>query len=130
MSRLFDEDQTPPSLRAQKCGACGFIRFPPNPYGCEQCGATDGAVTDCRLRGEGKLRAFATTYHASRKDQEVPYTVASIELVDGPVIRVMMAEPTDAELAVGVSVRSILNSAAKDGASDGDQLRFTLAAAS
>lgn len=54
------------------------------------------------------MRAFVTTHHGSRKDIAVPFTVASIALNDGPIVRAVMIEATDASLNVGDTVHSVL----------------------
>lgn len=99
MARLFVEGDGPPRLRGQKCRMCGRVAFPPNPYGCEKCGAPGDMLEDHALAGTGRIVAFATTAHANRPDLEVPYTVASIALDDGPVIRSLMSDGTGSSLA-------------------------------
>ena len=70
-------------LRMQKCQNCGYIRFPPSLI-CPQCHSMD---TDwIKLRGKGKIYSFViyrTPYHPSYTD-DIPYTVAIIQLDEGP----------------------------------------------
>jgi len=120
MTSLFLEGTTPPRLRGQKCSVCNRVAFPPNPYGCEMCGAPVSALTEQPLTGEGHLKAFATTFLAPRKDMEAPFTVASIALKDGPVIRALMTTPTSETLNVGDAVQSVLVTK-----SEKPELRFT-----
>lgn len=122
MDRLFLEGATPPRLRGQKCTVCNHVAFPPNPYGCEVCGAPKLALAEHPLAGEGRLKAFATTFIAPRKEMELPFTVASIALKDGLVIRALMAAPTDETLNIGDAVQSVLVTK-----NAGPELRFTLA---
>ena len=120
MKELFLDDVISPRLLGQKCGCCAAVAFPPNPHGCESCGATPERLFDHPLDGYGQLRAFATTHLSSRKDLKAPFTVAVIALDGGPVIRALMTAPTDEGLSVGAAVRAKIVSL-EDG---GRQLRF------
>jgi uncharacterized OB-fold protein len=120
---LFLADTTPPSLRGQRCGVCGALAFPPNPYGCEKCGATADLLTDQALTGRGRLRAFATTTVPPRKDMPAPFTVASIGLVDGPVVRALLTTPTDESLRIGDEVQAVLVSISTENGAQ-TELRF------
>ena len=124
MNRLYVGGLPQPSLCGQCCKSCGRISFPPNPFGCEQCGAPPTQLEDRTLKGEGRLEAFATTFHANRKDMKVPYTVASIRLADGPVIRALMVQQTDEGLSVGQTVRAVLTTPGPEGSDADPQLRF------
>jgi len=124
MNDLYLDGATPPPLRGQKCSACHAVAFPPNPYGCETCGAPASALAEHPLEGRGQLRAFATTFVPPRKDMAAPFTVASIALKDGPVVRALMTVPTDDSLRIGGAVRSVL---VADGSAESGprmQLRF------
>lgn len=122
MNELFLDATTPPSLRGQACAACSEVSFPPNPHGCETCGATASELSEFPLAGRGRLRAFATTYLPPRKDVDAPFTVAVIALEAGPVIRALMVDPTAEALKVGDAVRARIVTGG-DGAR---QLRFEL----
>ncbi|KAB7594499.1 hypothetical protein ET532_013700 [Verminephrobacter sp. Larva24] len=43
---LYQEESAPrpPSLRGMRCDACGYVFFPPQNLGCEQCGTTGSAL--------------------------------------------------------------------------------------
>ena len=70
-------------LRMQKCHNCGYIRFPPSLV-CPQCHSMDSEWE--KLSGQGKIYSFVTyrmSYHPSY-DDDIPYTVAIIQLAEGP----------------------------------------------
>jgi uncharacterized OB-fold protein len=123
MAQLFIEDSTPPALRGQRCGICDAVAFPPNPYGCEKCGAPATKLIDQALAGRGRLRAFATTFIPPRKDMPAPFTVASIALADGPVVRALLTSPTDESLSIGDEVQAVLVSIPTENGAQ-TQLRF------
>lgn len=120
MAELFVAGDNPPRLKGQRCGNCGRIAFPPNPYGCESCGASGVALHEQLLKGNGRLLAFVTTHHAPQRYISVPFTVASIALEDGVVIRALMGSPVDAGLHVGDPVEAIIVEIPEQG----HQLRF------
>ncbi len=108
VQKLFEQEGASTHLRGQRCGRCGRVSFPPNPYGCESCGTFGEDVADMRLPGKGRLLAFVTTNHANQRDIPVPYTVASIALESGPVIRALMNTPTDEGLKINDAVEAVL----------------------
>ena len=120
-----------PSLNGGKCRACGYIFFPPQRYGCESCGAPPEKLDATQLSGRGRLYSYATVHLHQGKDIETPFTVGLILLDDGPAIRSILTNRTDAGLAVGDRMASVLVAAGID--SDGDdlvELRFAKAQAS
>lgn len=81
------------------------------------------------LTGKGRLLAFVTTHNANQRDIAVPYTVASIALDDGPVIRALMTGPSDAGLEVDDSVEAVIISRESTPGVQSLQLRFKHAGA-
>lgn len=70
-------------LVAQKCPRCGYLRWPPGPL-CPECQTEGGDWTE--VRPTGTLWSFAT-YHRALDPafaDDLPYTVALVELDDGP----------------------------------------------
>jgi uncharacterized OB-fold protein len=123
---LYPAQGSRPPLYGQRCSACGRVAFPPNPYGCEVCGAEAESLATQELAGSGTLRAFATVHlHPGMGGIQAPFTVASIALDDGPAVRATLTCPTDEGLSVGDRVHSVLVSQGTD--SEGNEtveLRF------
>jgi uncharacterized OB-fold protein len=105
---LYAAEGTSPTLHGQRCGGCGHVTFPPNPYGCDACGAEPASLEACELTGAGRLAAFATVHLHPGKGIEAPFTIGTVELDDGPAVRVTLTTATDEGLAVGDRVRSVL----------------------
>jgi uncharacterized protein len=119
-----------PVLNGGKCRACGYVFFPPQRYGCESCGALPEKLEAAELRGRGRLHSYATVHLHQGKDIEAPFTVGLIVLDDGPAIRSMLTERSDAGLAIGDRMASVLVAAGTD--PDGNEmveLRFARAEA-
>jgi uncharacterized protein len=103
-----------PVLNGGQCRACGYVFFPPQRYGCESCGAPPERLEAVELRGRGRLHSYATVHLYQGKDIEAPFTVGLIVLDDGPAIRSMLTERTDAGFAIGDRMASVLVTAGTD----------------
>jgi uncharacterized OB-fold protein len=69
-------------LRAQRCSACGRLRYPPRPT-CPQCGSTE--LEWQRLSGRGKVYTYAISHQAVHPalNGRVPFTTLIVELDEG-----------------------------------------------
>ncbi len=103
-----------PSLSGGKCRSCGYVFFPPQRYGCESCGAPPEKLEAVKLGGRGRLHSYATVHFHQGKDIEAPFTIGMIVLDDGPAIRSTLTGCTDAGLAVGDRMNSVLVAAGTD----------------
>lgn len=124
MSALHVKQDGPLSLKGQKCLRCGRVSFPSNPYGCESCGAFGPDIEDELLVGRGVILAFVTVNRAIRPNVGVPYTVISVALEGGPVIRALIADPADTDLQVGDAVEAELVAPATPEQGEAQQVRF------
>lgn|SRR5271156_4417528 len=114
-AELYSPDSTGvPSLNGGKCRACGYVFFPPQRYGCESCGAAPEKLDSVQLAGRGRLHSYATVHLYQGKDIEAPFAVGLIVLDDGPAIRSMLTNRTDAGLAIGDRMASLLVAAGTD----------------
>ena len=112
-SDLYSE-AAEPALRGGRCRVCGYVFFPPQWYGCEVCGAGIEQLEAKALVGRGTLSSFATVRLHQGKGIEAPFTVGVIVLDDGPAIRAVLTEKTDAGLKIGDVMRAVLVAAADD----------------
>lgn len=103
-----------PSLNCGKCRVCGYVFFPPQRYGCESCGAPPEKLDAVQLLGRGRLHSYATVHLHQGRDIEAPFTIGLIVLDDGPAIRSLLTERTDAGLAIGDRMASVLVAAGAD----------------
>jgi uncharacterized OB-fold protein len=88
-------------LLLQRCGDCGQPRFPPLPS-CPLCAS--GATDIVEASGRGVVYSFVTAHVPVSPGYEgpLPYTVATVELAEGP--RVLGRVDPPAPLAVGAAV--------------------------
>jgi uncharacterized OB-fold protein len=78
-----------PALLGGQC-RCGYIFFPMQRYGCERCGSIE--VAPRALSGSGTLLASARVHLHAGKNRQAPFTVGSIALVDGPIVRTILID--------------------------------------
>jgi uncharacterized protein len=90
----------------QACIKCGYLRWPPGPL-CNECLSSDAEWKE--ISPTGTLWSYAVYHRAMnpRFKNEIPYTVALVELDDGPRMYGRLVGNT-ANVAVGVSVRAVL----------------------
>jgi hypothetical protein len=91
-------------LAMQKCDACGYVRWPPEPL-CPQCLTAGGRWTDLPTTGAvWSVAIYEHAYHPAFRD-EVPYACALVELDAGPRLigRVVGAPPDEIEIGERVS---------------------------
>lgn len=93
-----------PALLGGAC-ACGHVFFPLQTYGCERCGGTD--LQPRALTGAGRLLASARVHLHAGKGREAPFTVGSLRLGDGPIIRTLI-EGDGARLRPGAAMVGVL----------------------
>ena len=111
---LYPPSGEQPPLLGQHCTACGRVAFPPNPYGCEACGAEPDSLEPRELAGRGSLAAFATVHLHVGKGIEAPFTVGVVVLDDGPALRATLTCRSDEGLSIGDRVESVLVSQGTD----------------
>src|SRR5581483_890442 len=78
-------------LRAQRCGACGHLRWPPSVL-CPACLAEGGEWV--RLSGRGTVWSFIVVHRPQHPAffGDVPYNVAVVELEEGPRLHANVVE--------------------------------------
>ncbi len=114
----------PPVIVGQVCQACGRRSFPPDPYGCEACGATADRLTPTELVATGVIHAVATVHRHHHPRPETPFTVATIVLDDGITLKgVLQGDPATATVGARVRAVTVPWDTAEDGAEVVD-LRF------
>jgi len=79
-------------LLGNRC-LCGYVFFPPQAYGCQRCGGTD--LMSAPLRGTGTLLASALVHVHARPGRIAPFTIGTIRLDDGPILRALLYPQQD-----------------------------------
>ena len=86
----------------QRCEACGRPRFPPMPS-CPWCASR--RVVTFEATGRGAIYSFATAHQPVSPGYSgpVPYTVATVELEDGPRVLGRVDPPEGARIGAAVA---------------------------
>ena len=94
----------------QRCLNCGEVRCPPLPA-CANCGSTDFA--EGQSCGRGVLYSWIGVHRAvgTIRPEEVPVTIATVELEEGPRMLTNIVDSEPAELSVGQRVSLVFDQA-------------------
>jgi uncharacterized OB-fold protein len=89
-------------LRIQKCGACGALQHPPEPF-CSTCGGDrqEWIVS----KGTGHVFSFVVYHEPKIPGFAYPYVVALVELEEGTRVVANVEGINPADVRIGLSVR-------------------------
>lgn len=90
-------------LLGVECAQCHHRWFPPLYFGCEQCGAYGEDLVPRDLSSNGRILSFTTV----PEPEGGTFTLAQLELDDGPAIRAIIDEPGPEDLNIGDSIEAI-----------------------
>lgn len=114
-----------PSLKGATC-MCGNVFFPYQDFGCESCGRQGVDIRPSALSGTGRILSLAKVHLHAGKGRQAPFTIAMIELDDGPTIRTLLAAESEADAAPGSKVVAKLAQVTTGGDTEVLDLRFAL----
>ena len=107
-------------LRSQRYGMVGEVCphcehkiFPPRDI-CPECG--QDARTHFHFSGRGKLYSYTTLYDApAGHEEQAPYTVALVELEEGPLVTAQITDLGEDELEIGMPVEMVTRKLRSEG---------------
>jgi len=92
-------------LMGEVCETCGAKIFPPRDI-CPACEAP--AKTPFALSGRGEVYSFSTVYHPPEGFEEFsPYTVALVQLEEGPMVTAQLTDVDAEEVEIGMAVEMV-----------------------
>jgi len=97
----FWEAQRNRELRLQRCSECGVFRFPVTPM-CPECRSFDFEWTLCS--GRGTVYSYTVVRHQTHPAFPVPYTMALVELAEGPRLVAQLRGAPESGVSVGAPV--------------------------
>ena len=101
------------ALVGEVCPHCDAKLFPPRDI-CTECG--QDAKTEYAFSGRGEVYSYTTIYDApAGYEASVPYTVALVKLVEGPVITAQLTDLGDDEVKIGMPVEMVTRRLRQDG---------------
>jgi uncharacterized OB-fold protein len=95
-----------PTLLAH-CKLCGTYTFPPNAYGCRECGADGEHLARVPSPATPVLRNFITLHGDVAPGLTPPVVVGEVELAPGVVEEVLIAVADESLLALGMPMEAI-----------------------
>ena len=78
-------------VSASRCMGCGRVCTPPEPFGCEQCGALPGSFEAIEVELAGVVHSTATVHRHHRPEPPTPFTVVEVVLDAGPALKGVLA---------------------------------------
>jgi hypothetical protein len=101
------------NLVGSSCPACKSRYFPPREV-CPACGGEIG--TPFQFSGRGQVYSFTTIYEApSGFDEEAPYTVALVQLEEGPLVTAQLTDLGEDKPEIGMRVEMVTRRLRSDG---------------
>jgi len=92
-------------LKIQKCGSCGFVRFPPS-FICPRCHSMETEWINAS--GKGSVYTFTVNHVAFHPafQEDLPYVVAVVKLDEGPhmLTNIVGCEPANVRCDMPVEI--------------------------
>jgi len=104
------------NLQASKCGTCQAMHFPPREV-CPTCRrASIGKMTAVNLSGRGRILEWTLVRKpAPGYELQVPYAVALVQTVEGPIVTGQVVDARPEDIAAGAAVRAVFRRLGADG---------------
>jgi len=91
-------------LEGTMCSNCSEHFFPPRKL-CPNC-RRQGKIEKAMMKGTGKIHSYTTIHVPLEGFEEIaPYTMAIIELDEGPKLTAMLCDVTPDEVSIGMPVQ-------------------------
>jgi hypothetical protein len=101
------------SLVGEVCNKCGAKLFPPRDV-CPEC--SKPAYEPYTFSGNGSVYSYSTIYQAPKGYEDlVPYTVALIELNEGPLVAAQLTDMDREEIEIGMPVEMVTRKLREEG---------------
>ena len=95
------------------CNECGSKLFPPRDV-CPECAKP--AYEPFTFSGNGRVYSYSTVYQAPAGFEEfVPYTVALVELDEGPLVTGQLTDADQDEIEIGMPVEMVTRKLREEG---------------
>lgn len=104
ISKPFWEAAKKHKLVLQKCGKCGTYQWYPKPW-CIECGSRDLKWTE--VSGRGTVYSYTIIHHTKANPaftEDAPFSIAAVELDEGPRMYGNLVGCPPGELKIGMRV--------------------------
>lgn len=101
------------ALAGEVCPHCEAKIFPPRDV-CLECGKE--AKTAFNFSGRGKVYSYTTIYEPpAGYEEQAPYTVAIVELDEGPMVTAQLTDLEEHKVEIGMPVEMVTRKLRQDG---------------
>jgi scaffold protein (connect acetoacetyl-CoA thiolase and HMG-CoA synthase) len=118
IARFWRETPKRYNLGGSKCTNCGTVYFPPRAV-CPACTSHRQSIEKMvafPLTGEGEVYSFTVVHDAAEGfEMQVPYVVALVKTVEGPILTGQIVDVDPAEVAIGLKVRATFRKLREEG---------------
>ena len=118
IARFWRETPRRYNLGGSKCTTCGTVYFPPRSV-CPRCTHHRQSIEKMvghQLSGDGEVLSFTVVHDpAEGFEMQVPYVVALVKTVEGPVLTGQVVEVDPAEVKIGLKVRATFRKLREEG---------------
>ncbi len=118
IARFWRETPRRYNLGGSKCTVCGSVYFPPRLV-CPTCThhrQSIGKMVPFQLSGDGEVYAFTIVHDpAEGFEMQVPYVVALVRTVEGPVLTGQVVDIEPDEARIGLKVRATFRKLREEG---------------
>jgi uncharacterized protein len=118
IARFWRETPRRYNLGGSKCTVCGTVYFPPRIV-CPNCAShrqSIGKMVPFQLSGDGEVFSFTIVHDpAEGFEMQVPYVVALVRTVEGPVLTGQVVDIEPEQARIGLKVRATFRKLREEG---------------
>jgi uncharacterized OB-fold protein len=118
IARFWRETPRRYNLGGSKCTLCGTVYFPPRPV-CPSCPHHRQSIermVPFQLSGEGEVFSYTVVHDAAEGfEMQVPYVVALVQTVEGPVLTGQIVDVDPHTVRIGLHVRATFRKLREEG---------------
>jgi uncharacterized protein len=118
IARFWRETPRRYNLGGSKCTMCGTAYFPPRAV-CPTCAHHRESIEKMvpfQLSGDGEVFSYTVVHEAAEGfEMQVPYALALVRTVEGPVLTGQIVDVTPEEVRIGLKVRATFRKLREEG---------------
>jgi uncharacterized protein len=118
IARFWRETPRRYNLGGSKCTNCGTVYFPPRAV-CPACTHHRQSIEKMmpfQLSGDGEVFSYTVVHDAAEGfEMQVPYVVALVKTVEGPILTGQIVDVDPTEVAIGLKVHATFRKLREEG---------------
>jgi uncharacterized protein len=118
IARFWRETPRRYNLGGSKCTNCGTVYFPPRSVcpACTQHRQSIGKMVPFQLSGDGRVYSYTIVHEpAEGFEMQVPYILALVKTVEGPVLTGQVVDLEPSAMAIGLKVHATFRKLREEG---------------